>query len=517
MGKLDYTGISEIVAAVTGERQLDDRVGAAEVVKLDRREFLKLTGVVGGGLMLAFAAPRAFAQNGTFQPNGYIRIDQSGILLYAKNPEIGQGVKTSLPMIVAEELDAAWNEVEVVQSPINQSLYGMQFAGGSMSIPTNYQPLRQAGATARTMMVQAAAKRWGVDSASLTTRDSHVIQTATGNKLSYMELAGEAAQLDVPDANDVTLKDPKDFRLLGSRITGVDNEALVRGEALFGIDTILPGMKFAVYQKCPAIGGKVKSANLDEIKKMPGIVDAFVLEGTGSAQEVLPGVAIVADSTWEAMNAKGALKIEWDETDASKDSWTHASNEAERLRHENGQRVADSGDFDTAFASGKSQVSSFYQYHFVSHAPMEPQNCTAQFKDGALELWAPTQTPGWAIGTAARVCGIQPDKITLHQMRCGGGFGRRLYNDFLCEASAIAQHVDGPVKLQWTREDDLAYDLFRAGGFHQMDGSVDSEGKISGWRNRFITFEVGGRPVSGMGGGCIQAGFYKTFEQNRLA
>lgn len=516
MGTLDYTGITEIVAAVTGERQLDDSVGVAEVVKLDRRQFLKLTGVVGGGLMLALTAPRVFAQNGTFQPNGYIRIDQSGILLYAKNPEIGQGVKTSLPMIVAEELDAAWNDVEVVQSPINQSVYGAQFAGGSMSIPMNYHPLRQAGATARTMMVQAAAKRWGVDSASLTTQDSHVIQTATGNKLSYMDLAGEAAQLDVPNENDVTLKDPKDFRLLGNRITGVDNESLVRGEALFGTDTILPGMKYAVYHKCPAIGGTVKSANIEEIKKMPGVVDAFALDGKGSAMELLPGVAIVADSTWEAINAKRALRVEWDETDASKDSWTDASNEAERLRHEDGRRVANFGDFDAAFASSKSQVSSFYQYHFVSHAPMEPQNCTASFKDGALELWAPTQTPGSAIGMAARVCGIQPNRVALHQLRCGGGFGRRLYNDFVCEASAIAQHVDGPVKLQWTREDDLAYDLFRAGGFHQMDGSVDSQGKISGWRNRFITFEVGGTPVSSMNRGVYPGGLLQNVRAEQV-
>lgn len=506
MGALDYTGISEIQSAVTGERQYDDNVGLTEVIKLDRRQFLKLTGVVGGGLMLAFAAPRAMAHTGTLQPNGYIRIDQSGILLYAKNPEIGQGVKTSLPMIVAEELDAAWSDVEVVQAPINQAVYGAQFAGGSMSIPMNYGPLRQSGAVARAMLVHAAAMKWAVEPESLTTHDSHVIHVETGNKLSYMELAADAAQLPVPSPNDVKLKDPKEFKLLGTRVTGVDNEALVRGEGLFGIDTILPDMKFAVYQKCPAIGGKVVSANLDEIKKMPGIVDAFVLEGQGSTNELLPGVAIVADSTWEAMNAKRALKVEWDESDASKDSWTDVSKEAQRLRHEDAPRIMDSGDVDAAFAQSKSKVSGFYQYHFVSHAPMEPQNCAAEFKDGSLQLWAPTQTPGWATGPVAQICGIPQDKITLHQMRCGGGFGRRLYNDFVCEAAAIAQRVEFPIKLQWTREDDLAYDLFRAGGFHQMDGCVDGSGKISGWRNRFITFENGGRPVSSLGGGVYPAG-----------
>ena len=489
-----------------GERQLDDTPQDVGIVKLDRRQFLKLTGAVGGGLMLAFAAPRVLAQGSAFQPNGYIRIDESGIMLYAKNPEIGQGVKTSLPMIVAEELDAAWSDVQVVQSPINQAVYGTQFAGGSMSIPTNFMPLRRSGAVARAMLIQAAANRWGVEPGTLTTQDSQVSHSASGRSLSYMELAGDAAKLDVPPADSVKLKEPDQFRLLGKRITGVDNEALVRGEPLFGIDTILPDMKYAVYHKCPAIGARVKSSNLEEVKELPGVVDAFVLEGNGNAGQLLPGVAIIADSTWEAVTAKRALRVEWDESNASKDSWAHAVSEAERLRHEDANRTGDTGDFDKALSSSASKVSSFYHYNFVSHAPMEPQNCTASFKDGALELWAPTQTPSWAIGNAAQVTGLPANRITMHQMRCGGGFGRRLYNDFVCEAAAIAQRAKTPIKLQWTREDDIAFDLFRAGGFHQMDGCVDSEGKITGWRNRFITFNNDGRPVSSIGQGTFPGG-----------
>lgn len=501
MSSLSYAGINEIAEAVNGERLYGRTLDQFEVVKLDRRQFLKMTGVVGGGLMLASVAPRSIAQeSATFSPNGYLKIDASGIQLFAKNPEIGQGVKTSLPMIVAEELDVAWGDVEIIQSTIDQSKYGAQFAGGSMSIPMNYMALRNAGATARALMVQAAANKWNVDKATLSTGHSQVVHSASGRKLSYMELASDAASLPLPKSSDVALKNPKQFQLLGKRITGVDNEALVKGEPLFGIDQSLPGLKYAVYQKCPAIGGKVSTANIDDIKKMSGIVDAFVLEGNGNAMELLPGVAIVANSTWEAMQAKRALQIEWDETNASKDSWKQVSMEANRLRKESGRRVVDEGDVDAAFASSATRVSGYYQYHFVSHAPLEPQNCTALFQDGELELWAPTQTPGAAIGAAAKVVGIGPNRVTLNQLRCGGGFGRRLYNDFVCEAAAIAKRAGVPVKLQWSREDDIAYDLFRAGGFHQMDGSVDADGKATGWRDRFISFSNdGNRPVSGGG------------------
>ena len=503
MTSLNYDDIGDIVEAVTSARE-DLNTGAAplRIVKLDRRQFLKMTGAVGGGLMLSFGVPKALATTtaSTFQPNGYVKIDESGIVLYAKNPEIGQGVKTSLPMIVAEELDAAWEDVTVEQSRIDQAAYGAQFAGGSTAIPMNWMALRSAGATARLMLVEAAAKRWNVGSDSLTTERSHVIHASSGQKASYLELASEAATVPVPSAASLKLKDAKDFSILGKRVTGVDNEALMRGEPLFGIDQTVPDMKYAVYQKCPAIGGKVKSANLEEVKAMPGVSDAFVLEGNDNAGELLPGVAIVADNTWAAIQAKRALNVEWEETDASTDSWSRAIQEAERLRHESGPRVVDTGDVDTAFENSVKQTSGFYRYAFASHAQLEPQNCTAFFSDGKLELWAPTQTPGSAIASAAKVVGIPPVNVTLHQTRCGGGFGRRLYNDFTCESAAIAQRAGVPVKLQWTREDDMAYDLYRAGGFHQMHGSVDEAGKITGWRDRFITFtNDGNRPVSGGG------------------
>ena len=472
--------------------------GAPSVTKIDRRQFLKLTGLVGGGLILSFSALRVSAGSGTLQPNGFLRIDAGGITLYAKNPEIGQGVKTSLPMIVAEELDAAWDDVQVLQSPIDEATYGRQFAGGSMSIAQNWMPLRQAGAVARAMLVGAAAVRLGVPPAELTTRDSHVVHAHGGRKIRYTELAAAAASMPVPTADRLPLKPPDQFRLLGSRVTGVDNEALVRGHALFGIDQSLPGMKYAVYQKCPAQGGRVKSFNASEIKKLPGILDVFSLSAKGSLRELMAGVAIVADSTWAAIAAKRQLRVEWDESGAAQDSWSDAKAQAERLRHRPGAtQVADRGDVDQALANGTKRLEAFYSYHFASHAQLEPQNCTAWFRDGTIELWAPTQTPGAGIQAVANTLGIAPAKVTVHQTRCGGGFGRRLYNDFMCEAAAISARVDAPVKLQWTREDDMSHDLFRAGGFHQLEGSVDGEGRISGWRDHFVTFTDGNRPVSG--------------------
>ena len=519
MSALSYAGINETVVAVTGERE---RVvnGPLRIDKLGRRQFMKLTGLVGGGLMLSFTLPRASAASGPLQPNGYVRIDADGIVLFAKNPEVGQGVKTSLPMIIAEELDAAWQDVTVEQSAIDANLYGAQFAGGSMSIPMNWTTLRQAGATARAMLVGAAAKQLGVPAEELTTMDSQVIHKASGRKLAYTALAAEAAEMPVPDPASLKLKSTAEFRLLGKRITGVDNDALVRGEPLFGIDQSVPGMKIAVYQKCPAIGGKAKSANLDEIKAMPGVRDAFILDGNGNAMDLLPGVAIVADSTWAAIRAKRALTVDWDETEASKDSWSAAVQEAEGLRTETGERVVDEGDVDAAFEAADKRVSGYYTYHFVSHAQLEPQNTTAAFADGAIEIWSPTQTPGSGIDGVARVLGIDKGKITLHQTRCGGGFGRRLYNDFMCEAAAISQRAGVPVKLQWTREDDMAYDLYRAGGFHQLEGSVDGDGKVTGWRDHFITFANDGRPVSG---GALRRGVFPSglvdnvrFEQTAL-
>jgi isoquinoline 1-oxidoreductase beta subunit len=482
-----------------------ERHESSPSARIDRRSFIKLVGMAGGGLALAFhVGGRSAAHANTvtpadaFAPNAYLRIAPNGsILIYNKSPEIGQGLLTAFPLIIAEELDADWTRVRAEQSPINQALYGQQSAGGSRSIPANWDTLRQAGASARAMLVAAAAKDWGVPESELTTERSMVIHKASNRRLGYGELATKAAAMPVPDVKTLKLKDRKDYRLLGGRHTGVDNHKLVTGQPLFGIDQSVPGMQYAVFEKCPASGGTVREANLDEIRKLPGVKNAFVVTGTGKPTEVMSGVAILASSTWAAISAKRQLKVTWDESGAAKDSWTKATADAKALAGKPGAQVLhNSGDVDAVFAASK-PVEAFYTYPFVSHATLEPQNCMAWFRDGAVELWAPSQTPTAGLNLVAKVLEIPPEKVTVHQVRVGGGFGRRLMNDYMCEAAVISKQAGVPVKLQWTREDDMQHDFYRVGGFHSFKAGLD-KGKLVAWQDHFITFTADGKsPSSG--------------------
>jgi isoquinoline 1-oxidoreductase beta subunit len=472
--------------------------------RIDRRTFLKVSGLVGGGLVLAFHVGEhgtALANGKQFAPNAFLRISpDSTITLYSKSPEIGQGIKTAFPMIIAEELDADWAHVKVEQAAINPAVYGRQSAGGSRSIPTAWDQLRRAGAVGRAMLVSAAARQWKVSEAELTTENSFVHHKATNRKASYGSLATAAAALPVPDEKNIKLKTRDQYKLLGKRITGVDNYAIVTGQPLFGIDQVLPGMQYAVFVKCPAVGGKVLEANLDEIRKLPGVTQAFILQGTGKPTEVMPGIAILAKSTWAAFSAREKLKVKWDESGASKDSWAAYVEQAKKLASQPGtDTIRDTGDVDKVFATTK-PVEAFYSYPFIAHAPLEPQNTTAMYKDGAIEIWSPTQTPEGGVKLVAEVLGIAPEKVTLHQTRVGGGFGRRLMNDYMCEAAMIAKHAGVPVKLQWTRQDDLHHDFFRVGGFHAFKGGLDKSGKLVAWQDHFITFTQDGKnPTSGGG------------------
>jgi isoquinoline 1-oxidoreductase beta subunit len=473
------------------------------VVRLGRRDFLKLTGLAGGGLMLAFGhgeAARA-ASATDLSPNAFVRISTNGrIFILSKGPEIGQGIKTAFPLIIAEELDAKWSDVVVEQAPVNPAVFGRQSAGGSRSIPDSWDQLRKAGAVARSMLVALAAAKWRVPAEECTTRDSAVWHGK--RKLGYGQIAALAPSLDVPVPNPdtVKLKDRKDWKLLGGTYTGVDNRRVVTGQPLFGIDQTLPGMKYATYEKCPAVGGKVRSANLDEVKKLTGVRDAFVIEGNGKTTEVMPGVAIVADSTWQAFEARKALRVEWDESSASKDSWRESCERAQALAQKPvGDKVIGTiGTPDAALAGAAKRVTAFYTYPFVSHAPLEPQNCTAWNHDGIIEFWSPTQTADRALQTVAGALGVPVEKVKVNQTRVGGGFGRRLMNDYMCEAGAIAQRYAAPVKMVWTREQDMAHDFFRVGGFHSLAGGLDAAGKLIAWQDHFITFSHDGNaPSSG--------------------
>jgi isoquinoline 1-oxidoreductase beta subunit len=467
---------------------------------LSRRRFLRqsalgggalMLGVYGDGVLAAVSPQAAKAEQAGFAPNAFIRIGADGIVtLVSKQPEIGQGIKTSLPMVIAEELEVDWKDVRVVQGDLNP-VYGSQGAGGSTSTPTNYEPFHMLGATARTMLVQAAAQGWGVPASECAAAHGAVVHERTRRKLGYGKLVATAARLPVPAPQAVVRKDPSTFRLLGKRIGGVDNLAVVSGKPLFGIDVQLPGMLHAVYAKCPVFGGKPVSFNEAEIKAMPGVKDAFIVDGTPNLNGLRPGVAIVATSTWAAFRARRALQVQWDEGPGANHSWSAFAAQAEAASKKPGATVMrKDGDPAAALAGAAKTVEAAYSYPFISHASMEPQNCTAWFRkpENTLELWAPTQNPGSGQALVASTFGIAKEKVTLHITRSGGGFGRRLSSDFIVEAAAIAGRVDGPVKLTWMREDDLQHDHFRAGGFHFLRGGVDAQGKVVAWHNHFVTF-----------------------------
>lgn len=473
---------------------------------LTRRSFVKFSGGAGAGLILGIASAMPSAgqmpPQPAFVPGAYVQIRPDGaIILFAKNPEIGQGIRTSFALILAEELDARWSDVIVKQADVDSARYGFQFAGGSMSTPMNWHALRQAGAGARAMVLAAAARQWGVAVGELTTADSMVFHAASKRSASYGSLAEAAAGMPVPDPARLALKDKAQYKLLGKRHSGVDNRAIVTGKPLFGIDVDVPGMAIAVFQKCPAHFGRVKSANLGQIRAMPGVIDAFVVEGTGKAEEVLNGVAIIAKDTWSALSARRQLEVVWDEAAASQDSWNAMAARARELAGKGaGDQVLETRGQPQAAMAGNTMIEAFYSYGFVSHAQLEPMNCTAWYKrdpnGDSIELWAPTQMPSMGKGMLAGLLGIPETRVTIHQQRIGGGFGRRLNNDYMAEAAMISRQAGGiPVKLIWTREDDMAHDFYRPGGFVALKGAVDAKGSVVAMIAHAITPQLAEKPA----------------------
>jgi isoquinoline 1-oxidoreductase subunit beta len=461
---------------------------------MDRRHFVKVSALAGGGLLIGThvllgevggAEPLAAAP-ADFAPNAFISISSSGaVSIIAPNSEMGQGVKTSLPMIVAEELDVAWEQVTVMQGDLNPA-YGRQTSVGSQSTPANFLPLRRAGATARAVLVQAAAQMWGVSASECATERGAVIHRASNRRATYGELATKAASV-TPPAN-VALKNPMDFKLLGTRVPGVDNQKIVTGAPLFGIDVQLPGMLYATYTKCPVFGGKVVSANIDAVKAAQGVRDAFVLDGI----EGLPsGVAIVADSTWNAFSATDKLQVQWNEGAAVSRNSVEMAKQAEQLA---------SATPAPALPDGAKAVKAVYHYPFLAHATLEPQNCTAVFKNGMMEMWAPSQIPAVGQGLVARGLGLAPNRIAVHITRLGGGFGRRGSNEFSIEVGAIAKRLEGtPVKLMWTREHDFAHDNYRSNGWHYFTAGIDGAGKVVALHDAFVKMQGGPGDMSANG------------------
>jgi len=504
-------------------------VSAPYEASMDRRSFLRLSALGGGGLVLGFylgssgtatgasgVVGAASAPDGDFAPNAYLRIAPDGtVTILSARPEIGQGIKTSLPMVVAEELEVDWKAVQVVSAPIDGSLYGWQGAGGSTSTPNSYMDMRRAGAVARTMLVAAAAQKWNVQPSDCHASGGAVLRRGGGETLTYGELAAAAGALPVPDPKSVPLKDPADFKILGTRVGGVDNPKLLTGKPLFGIDQKVPGMFIAVYEKCPVFGGTVDDANLDHVKTLRGVHDAFVLDGSDNLNGLMPGVAILADSTWSAFTARKQLEVDWNEGPHANDSWRKFTARAKEISTRPGEAVLRSdGDAVAGLAGAAKVVEAAYVHPFISHTNLEPQNCTAFVRDGIAELWAPTQNATSGQEQVATLLGLPIEKVIIHNTRVGGGFGRRLSVDYMLEAAAISRKAGVPVKLVWSREDDMRHDHYRPGGLHFLKGGVDAKGKVCAWHNHFVTFgNQAGKAGSGggLGGDEFPARFLDNF------
>ncbi len=495
-----------------------------------RRNFLRHSALLGSGLALACylptrgdSLPRVSrpvpaplppgAQPG-FQPHVLLRIDTQGhITLVSKLPEMGQGVKTALPMLIAEELEADWQQVHVVQADFDAA-YGPQTAGGSQSVAQHFDAFLRLGAMARTLLLQAAADAWQVPVTECRAQLGVVHHTPSGRQLRFGELASRADLLPLPDMGGLLLKPTHQRRLLGQRVPGVDNTAIVTGQRLFGIDVTLPGMLHAAYVKAPAFGARVRQANLDEVRRQPGVRDAFVIDAEAAGQDIqglMPGVAIVAESTWAAQRARRALRVTWDEGPhlaVGRESWQGHLRQAQQWFDNPTARTTSpvlrrDGDVTSTLAQAVHRVEATYRHPFLPHATMEPQNATAWWRDGRIELWAPTQHPAGAVNRVARLLGIHARKVTLHMTRCGGGFGRRLDADPVLEAAAIARRVNAPVKLTWSREDDIQHDHYRAGGMHQLRGGVDAQGRLVAWEQLAVGFA---NPAQRDGSGPIEPG-----------
>jgi isoquinoline 1-oxidoreductase beta subunit len=406
----------------------------------------------------------------------------------AKNPEIGQGVKVMLPMLIAEELDVDWSSVRVEQADLD-SKYGPQTAGGSNATPQNWTAMRRVGAGARATLIAAAAQQWSVPAARLTTASGRVLDTQTNRSVGYGELATAAAAITPPDPESLTLKDPKDYKIIGTGIPGVDNPALVTGKPIFGLDFSMPGMLVAVYERCPVPGGSVTGANLDEIRRLAGVRHAFIVPNGPNNQAPFSGVAIVADSYWQAETARKALEMTLDEGAGVADGSDAFATRATELSAQTPQAsLRQDGDVEAVLGRAAKVVEAAYAYPFIAHAPLEPPNCAAHYTNGKLELWVGTQTPQSAVSAIARQVNIPAENITLHLFKMGGGFGRRLYNNYVVEAAWIAKETGVPVQLRWSREDETRQEIFRPGGFHFLKGGVDASGKLVAWRNHFVSF-----------------------------
>ncbi len=448
-----------------------------------RREILKGSLALGAGLTVGFTLPlRGRAQTaGVFAPNQWLRIDRDGVVTITNSvPEMGQGSLTTTPMIIADELDAKLDDVKVEQAPANPALYknpvtGNQSYGGSRGVRDHMEMWRKAAASARDMLKQAAADEWGVPVESVQTEDGAVIHRPTGRRLQYGQLVDKAQALPVPQ--NPTLKSPDQFKYIGKAVKRRDTPDKVTGRGVYGIDVRVPGMLVGSIERCPVFGGKVQSFDASAAKAIKGVKDVV---------QVSNGVAVVADDFWTAVQGRRALKVTWDEGPVAQVSSASITREHEAASKQAGQVARNDGDVEKALAGGGKIYEAVYQVPFLEHACMEPMNATAQVSLDSCVIWAPTQSPGGAQATGARITGLPPDRVFVNTTLLGGGFGRRAEQDFVVDAVETSKAVGAPVKVVWTREDDITHGFYRPATYNVFRAALDANGMPSAWFTRVV-------------------------------
>lgn len=485
-----------------------------ETLNVNRRGFLKLSGATGGTFVLASVVPASvLAQTvpslvGSAELNAFVQVAEDGkITIYSGTPEMGQGIKTSLPMIIAEEMGANWDDVTVEQTEtVDTEKYGNQWTGGSYTVYLNWDLMREMGASAREMFLAAGAIAMELPKSELKAENSQVFHTS-GESRSFAELASLAYRQPVPAKEDLVYKGREEYRILGSAKSQVDSFEIVTGQGGYGIDTRVPDMLYGVYHKSPSVGGKILSANLDELKALPGIVDAWVIKGNDNVRELMDGVGIVGTSTWAVFQAQNKVQAKWDESAASKDSWTWFEEQANAVEADVGAVVQiERGDVEAGYSDDNNTVlESFYEFPYVSHLCLEPMNCTAHFQAGTngeadhLEVWIPTQNGPRFQTVAEELYGLSKEQVDIHIKRMGGSFGRRTSNEYACEAIELSKRAGVPVKLTWSREDSIRGDFFRVGGFQKLRAAMNPAGEVVSWDEHAIGVEQDGEPVIGSG------------------
>ena len=454
-----------------------------KIVKVSRRQFVKIAGAASAGLAIGLrlegAAPKSAPPAPPVELGPFVHVAPDGsVTVYVSKSDMGQGVRTALPMIVAEEMDADWTKIKVVQADLDKK-YGRMGTGGSGSVRTMWMPLRQAGATARAMLVTAAAAKWSVPAEQITVANGVI--TSGSNHATFGELADAASKLPVP--KDVPLKDPAKFTIVGKKANRLDNPDLVRGKSYYGIDVKVPGMLYGAVLRAPVFGAKVASFDGTKAAALPGVIGVVKIDPTG-AEFPWAGVGVVANSTWAALRGRDALVVKWDEGTANTETTASLLDEMHKLTSKAGKRIRDDGNVDSAGISATKLHEGTFEVPYLAHATMEPMNATVSVTADGAEYWAPTQFPDWAGGSLAKLLGLKPDQIKGHVTLLGGGFGRRAFPDQVLEAALLSKAAGAPVKVQWTREDDMQHDFYRPAGVQRVVGALDNEGRLIGWRHR---------------------------------